>query len=130
MRHNAAAGPADVAAVSQDGRAVAVTFDVPTVDGAIDVGQVASSVTGLYPWLGYQATDRLTVWGVAGYGAGGLMLTPAGGPALASGLSMKMAAAGTRGDGHPVPDGTRRLARLHARGPAVTQATRRGRAAA
>ena len=34
-------------------------------------GQVASSVTGLYPWLGYQATDRITVWGVVGYGAGG-----------------------------------------------------------
>ena len=61
-------------------------------------GHVASSVTGLYPWLGYQATDRLTVWGVAGYGAGGLLLTPEAGPALESGLSMKMAAAGTRGE--------------------------------
>ena len=61
-------------------------------------GQVASSVTGLYPWLGYQATDRVTVWGVAGYGAGGLRLTPQGGPALTSGLSMAMAAAGTRGE--------------------------------
>ena len=61
-------------------------------------GQVASSVTGLYPWLGYQATDRITVWGVAGYGAGGLSLTPVGGPALTSGLSMAMAAVGTRGD--------------------------------
>ena len=61
-------------------------------------GQVASSVTGLYPWLGYKATDRITVWGVAGYGAGGLLLTPAGGPALESGLSMAMAAAGTRGE--------------------------------
>ena len=60
-------------------------------------GQVASSVTGLYPWLGYQATDRITVWGVAGYGAGGLLLTPEGGSALRSGLSMAMAAAGTRG---------------------------------
>ena len=59
-------------------------------------GQVASSVTGLYPWLGYKATDRVTVWGVAGYGAGGLRLTPQGGPALESGLSMAMAAAGTR----------------------------------
>ena len=45
-------------------------------------GQVASSVTGLYPWLGYKATERVTVWGVAGYGAGGLRLTPQGGPAL------------------------------------------------
>ena len=61
-------------------------------------GQVASSVTGLYPWLGYKATDRMTVWGVAGYGSGGLLLTPEGGPALASGLSMAMAAAGTRGE--------------------------------
>ena len=61
-------------------------------------GQVLSSVTGLYPWLGYQATDRITVWGVGGYGGGGLLLTPQGGPGLESGLSMKMAAAGTRGE--------------------------------
>ena len=61
-------------------------------------GQVASSVTGLYPWLGYEATDRVTVWGVAGYGTGGLQLTPEGAPALESGLSMAMAAAGTRGE--------------------------------
>ena len=61
-------------------------------------GQVASSVTGLYPWLGYKATDRITVWGVVGYGAGGLRLTPQGGPALEAGLSMAMAAAGTRGE--------------------------------
>ena len=61
-------------------------------------GQVASSVTGLYPWLGYKVTERVTVWGVAGYGAGGLLLTPQGGPALEAGLSMAMAAAGTRGE--------------------------------
>ena len=61
-------------------------------------GQVVSAVTGLYPWVGYKATDRVTVWGVAGYGSGGLLLTPQGGPALESGLSMAMAAAGTRGE--------------------------------
>ena len=61
-------------------------------------GQVASSVTGLYPWLGYKATERVTVWGVTGYGSGGMMLTPQGGPALESALSMAMAAAGTRGE--------------------------------
>ena len=64
----------------------------------VDAGRVASSVTGLYPWLGYKATDRVTVWGVTGYGAGGLMLTPDGGPVLESGLSMAMAAGGTRGE--------------------------------
>ena len=61
-------------------------------------GQVALAVTGLYPWLGYRATERVTVWGVAGYGVGGLLLTPDGAPALRSGLSMAMAAAGTRGE--------------------------------
>ena len=61
-------------------------------------GQVASAVTGLYPWLGYKATERVTVWGVAGYGAGAMLLTPDGGPALETGLSMAMAAAGTRGE--------------------------------
>ena len=61
-------------------------------------GQVASSVTGLYPWLGYKATDRVTVWGVAGYGSGGMLLTPQAVQALESGLSMAMAAAGTRGE--------------------------------
>ena len=61
-------------------------------------GRVASAVTGLYPWLGYQATERVTVWGVAGYGSGGMLLTPEGGPGLEAGLSMAMAAAGTRGE--------------------------------
>ena len=28
----------------------------------------ASAVTGLYPWVGYKATDRITVWGVTGAG--------------------------------------------------------------
>ncbi|MCY3747067.1 MAG: SwmB domain-containing protein [Acidobacteria bacterium] len=61
-------------------------------------GKTLSSVTGLYPWLGYRATERITVWGVGGYGKGGLLLTPEGGSALESELSMRMAAAGTRGE--------------------------------
>ena len=61
-------------------------------------GRVASSVTGLYPWLGYRLTERVSVWGVTGYGRGGMLLTPEGGPGIESGLSMKMAAAGTRGE--------------------------------
>ena len=71
----------------------------------VDGGQMASSVTGLYPWVGYKATDRITLWGVTGYGLGSLSLAPTigsapttMGPALKSGLSMAMAAAGTRGE--------------------------------
>ena len=61
-------------------------------------GQVQSAVTGLYPWLGYRLSDRVSVWGVTGYGSGSLLLTPASGAPLESALSMAMAAGGTRGD--------------------------------
>ena len=64
----------------------------------VSAGRAASAGTGLYPWLGYQVSERVSVWGVSGYGAGGLLLTQEGGPALESGLSMKMAAVGTRGE--------------------------------
>ena len=73
-----------------------------------DVGQVASSVTGLHPWVGYQLTERVTLWGVTGYGRGSLSLTPgealslptslAAPVALKGGLSMSMLAGGVRGD--------------------------------
>ena len=64
----------------------------------VDIGEVTSSVTGLYPWLGYQATDRISLWGVTGYGKGKLTLTPEMGAALKSGLSMALAAGGLRGE--------------------------------
>ena len=43
-------------------------------------------------------TDRITLWGVAGYGKGKLTLTPDMGAALKSGLSMALAAGGLRGE--------------------------------
>ena len=79
------------------GLSLSHSWGLGSYDG-LAIGQVASSVTGLYPWLGYKVTNRVSVWGVTGYGAGGLMLTPEGGPALESGLSMKMAATGARGE--------------------------------
>ena len=73
-----------------------------------DIGQVASSVTGLHPWVGYQLTERVTLWGVTGYGRGSLSLTPgeavslptslAAPVALKGGLSMSMLAGGVRGN--------------------------------
>ena len=63
----------------------------------VDSGQVNSAVTGLYPWIGYKASERVTVWTVAGYGAGGLLLNPGAGAPIETGLSMAMAAGGGRG---------------------------------
>ena len=62
-----------------------------------DTGQVTSAVTGLYPWIGFKASERVTLWTVAGYGAGGLMLQPGAGAPIETGLSMVMAAGGGRG---------------------------------
>ena len=63
----------------------------------VDSGQVNSAVTGLYPWIGYKASERVTVWTIAGYGADGLMLSPGAGAPIETGLSMAMAAGGGRG---------------------------------
>ena len=59
---------------------------------------IDTSVTGLYPYAGYQLTDRVSVWGVAGYGKGDLTLTPDGGEAIKPDLSLWTAAAGVRRD--------------------------------
>ena len=66
--------------------------------GGWHAGRVESSVTGLYPWLGYKVNDRVSVWGVTGYGTGAMRLTPERAMALETGLSMALAAAGTRGE--------------------------------
>ena len=64
----------------------------------VDSGQMTSAVTGLYPWIGFKASERVTVWTVAGYGAGGLMLQPGSGAPVETGLSMTMVAGGGRGE--------------------------------
>ena len=61
-------------------------------------GQMTTSMTGFYPWVGYRVNDRVSVWGVTGYGAGALSLTPEGHAAMETGVSMAMSAVGTRGE--------------------------------
>ena len=39
-------------------------------------GRVSSTLTGVYPYGRYALNERVTLWGVAGYGAGSLTLTP------------------------------------------------------
>ena len=67
-----------------------------------DSGEVTSTLTGFYPYGRYMLSDRVTVWGVAGYGAGTLTLTPEnddGTPraAIRTDMDLAMAAAGLRG---------------------------------
>ena len=60
-------------------------------------GKVSSTVTGFYPYGRYAVTDRVTVWGSAGYGAGTLTLTPEDGETYETDMDLMMAAAGLRG---------------------------------
>ena len=60
-------------------------------------GAVESSVTGLYPWGSYAVSERLSVWGVAGYGEGTLSLTPEGAGRIETDMALAMGALGLRG---------------------------------
>ena len=66
--------------------------------GGADTGRMTSAVTRLYPWVGFKASERVTVWTVAGYGAGGLLLSPGASAPIETGLSMAMAARVGRGE--------------------------------
>ena len=61
-------------------------------------GPVESSLTSLYPYARVNVTDRISAWGLGGYGAGSMSFPEAA--ALGStdtGISMLMAAIGARG---------------------------------
>ena len=60
-------------------------------------GEIEATVTALTPWGRYAVTERLSVWGAAGYGAGALKLTAGDDPPLKTDLGMMLAAAGVRG---------------------------------
>ena len=79
-----------------------------TSDGGYDSpagassGEVAATLTGVFPWGSHRFTDRLAVWGVAGYGQGALEVTPKlptgeDDATLTADLNLWLAAAGLRG---------------------------------
>ena len=60
-------------------------------------GTVESTLTALFPYARYTLTERLSVWGMAGYGEGTLTLTPEGHAPLRPELDFLMGALGVRG---------------------------------
>ena len=68
-------------------------------------GEVSSTVTGLYPYGRYSLSERVTLWGVAGYGSGELVLTPEDGGTYETDMDLAMAAAGLRGVVVEAPEG-------------------------
>ncbi len=61
-------------------------------------GSVEASLTAAIPYAALQASERLKLWGAAGYGSGEVTLKTALGGRYSSDTSWSMAAAGLRGD--------------------------------
>ena len=60
-------------------------------------GEVESTLSGVYPWGRYALSERVSAWGVVGYGAGKLTLTPGGMSPIETDMDLAMAAVGGRG---------------------------------
>ena len=60
-------------------------------------GTVTSTLTGIFPWARYALSERVSAWGVAGYGEGSLMLEPEEQATIRTDLGLWMAAAGLSG---------------------------------
>ena len=74
------------------------TFDQPGVDS----GEVESTLTSVNPYVRYRASDRLSAWGLLGYGTGDMTMTQAARGERAetvtrTDISMRLGAAGARG---------------------------------
>ena len=65
--------------------------------GVSDSGTVSSTLTGLFPWGRYDLNERLSIWGVAGYGGGEFAMTPARQATIRSDLRLFTGAVGMRG---------------------------------
>ena len=82
----------------RSGLALAMSRGIGGYSAAANSGEIESKLTGLFPWVGYDVTDRVSVWATAGYGAGVLTLTPESAEAMTAELAMSMVAAGARSE--------------------------------
>ena len=81
------------------GVALSVSEGKGTFDQARS-GTVESSLTSVNPYVRYEASDRLTAWGLVGYGTGDMTMTELGEHAetvTRTDISMRLGAAGARG---------------------------------
>ena len=62
-------------------------------------------LTTVHPYARVRLGERMSAWGLAGYGKGELTVTAAGGERVATGLRMRMGAVGARGTLVPAPAG-------------------------
>ena len=73
-----------------------------TIAANVTTGTVESSLTSVNPYVRYEASERLSVWGLLGYGTGDMTMTQAARGERAeivtrTDISMRLGAAGARG---------------------------------
>ena len=68
-------------------------------------GESEIRLTTVHPYARVRLGERMSAWGLAGYGKGELTLTAPGGERVATGLRMRMGAVGARGTLFPAPPG-------------------------
>ncbi len=89
---------AGVAVAQSTGKGSALDGRGPADGSGRDGGDIRASLISAVPYGSVQATERLKVWGAAGFGSGEMKLLQGNGQHLRSDLSWTMAAAGARGE--------------------------------
>ena len=77
---------------------VGIAFSRSSGEGAYGTGAgtIASTLTSVHPYAQIRLADRAHLWGAAGWGRGGLEITPESGTALEADLTNRMGALGGR----------------------------------
>ena len=60
-------------------------------------GDIESSLVGVYPYASFRMSERVSLWGLAGYGTGGLTLTSDDAQPIETDIELRMGALGLRG---------------------------------
>ena len=79
-----------------------------TAESAFDKGEIESSLTSVLPYARLELNERVSAWGMAGYGTGELTLTETGeaeSERHTADLTMTLGAVGGRGTLVPAPEG-------------------------
>ncbi len=63
-----------------------------------DKGEIETELTALIPYLGWDVTDRITIWTSVGFGQGEMTLSETGGLSLSTDIDWQMLAGGSSGE--------------------------------
>ena len=75
------------------------------MDSTRDRGTVESTLTSVLPYARMRLSERVSAWGLAGWGTGEFTLTEEGATPIETGLTMTLGAVGAAGDLVPAPEG-------------------------